>query len=406
MEARVNRVGARPENAHQARLLRLLRDGGPPSRAELGEAVELSRSKLAVELDRLTELGLVRGAGLAASRGGRRSHLVELAEALRFAGIDIGATSIDVEITDGELEPSLGARGEPADIRRGPEGRPRSRSCDMLAKLRAEGAYDAAARRRHRRARAGQLPRRRARCRRRSCRAGTASRSARLLGRELGCPVVVDNDVNIMALGERHARRRPQRRRLPVRQDRHRHRLRHRAGRRGLPRAPTAAPATSATSRSTTHGPICTCGNVGCLEALFGGAALARDADRGRPHRRARRRSPSGSAAGRAHRRGRRRGGGRRATPSPIAADPRRRAAGRRGAGRPGQLLQPRPDRDRRRAWPGSATCCSPRSAASSTAGRCRWPPATCPSSCPSSAARAGVVGAARLVTDSVCSTA
>ena len=26
------------------------------------------------------------------------------------------------------------------------------------------------------------------------------------------------------------------------------------------------------------HGPVCTCGNVGCLEALFSGAALARDA--------------------------------------------------------------------------------------------------------------------------------
>jgi predicted NBD/HSP70 family sugar kinase len=26
------------------------------------------------------------------------------------------------------------------------------------------------------------------------------------------------------------------------------------------------------------HGPVCACGNVGCLEATFGGAALARDA--------------------------------------------------------------------------------------------------------------------------------
>jgi predicted NBD/HSP70 family sugar kinase len=27
-----------------------------------------------------------------------------------------------------------------------------------------------------------------------------------------------------------------------------------------------------------TDGPVCSCGNVGCLEALFGGVALARDA--------------------------------------------------------------------------------------------------------------------------------
>src|SRR3954447_19861343 len=48
-------MAGRPENAHQARLLKLLRDGGRRSRAELGEAVELSKSKVAVELDRLLE---------------------------------------------------------------------------------------------------------------------------------------------------------------------------------------------------------------------------------------------------------------------------------------------------------------------------------------------------------------
>ena len=42
------RMPARPQNVHQARLLRLLRDEGPRSRAELGDVVRLSRSKLAV----------------------------------------------------------------------------------------------------------------------------------------------------------------------------------------------------------------------------------------------------------------------------------------------------------------------------------------------------------------------
>ena len=116
----MDRVGARPENGHQARLLRLLRDNGQASRAELGEAVELSKSKVAVELDRLTELGLVEPQGLAASRGGRRSHLVGLASSLRFVGIDIGATSIDVAITDGELR-LLAHAGVPFDVRRGPK---------------------------------------------------------------------------------------------------------------------------------------------------------------------------------------------------------------------------------------------------------------------------------------------
>ena len=71
----MRQVTVRPENAHQTELLRLLRDEGPISRAELGEAVHLSRSKLAVELDRLTEIGLVDSRGLAASRGGRRSAI-------------------------------------------------------------------------------------------------------------------------------------------------------------------------------------------------------------------------------------------------------------------------------------------------------------------------------------------
>ena len=53
----------RPDNAQQARLLRLLRDDGPRSRAELGDAVELSRSRLAVELERLTALELVETGG-------------------------------------------------------------------------------------------------------------------------------------------------------------------------------------------------------------------------------------------------------------------------------------------------------------------------------------------------------
>ena len=49
----MRQVLVRPQSAHQAALLRILRDHGPISRAELGEIVHLSRSKLAVELDRL-----------------------------------------------------------------------------------------------------------------------------------------------------------------------------------------------------------------------------------------------------------------------------------------------------------------------------------------------------------------
>ena len=62
-------MGGRCATAYPLHLLHLLRDIGPISRAELGDAIHLSRSKLAVELERLTDIGLVESGGLAASRG-------------------------------------------------------------------------------------------------------------------------------------------------------------------------------------------------------------------------------------------------------------------------------------------------------------------------------------------------
>src|SRR5947208_6119790 len=104
----------------RSRLLRLLRDTGALSRAELADQLQIPRPRLLTELDALLATGLVQEAGPAASRGGRRSTLVELNPDLRFAAVDLGATSIDVEITDGRLQP-VGAYAEAADIRSGPK---------------------------------------------------------------------------------------------------------------------------------------------------------------------------------------------------------------------------------------------------------------------------------------------
>jgi len=264
----------RPDNVQQARLLRLLRDDGPHSRAELGDAVELSRSRLAVELDRLERLGLVETAGLAASRGGRRSSIVQIARHTRFLGIDIGATSIDVAITDGELR-VLSRESEAMDVRQGPEV-VIGRALELVSKLRASDVAPAFAG-----AGAG-VP-------------GPVSFAEGVpvappimpgwnhfpvreaFAAELGCPVLVDNDVNIMALGERHA---------------------------GIARSVddflfvkigtgigcgivvggNVYRGVSGSAGDIGHirvddsGPICSCGNAGCLEAFFGGTALARDA--------------------------------------------------------------------------------------------------------------------------------
>jgi glucokinase-like ROK family protein len=270
----MTRMTARPENVHQARLLRLLRDEGARSRAELGDVVHLARSKLAVELDRLVALGLVESAGLAASRGGRRSNIVRLSRHLRVVGIDIGATSIDVAVTNGELE-ILGHESTPCNVREGPDY-VLDRALDLLAKLRGQGLVEEI----HGAGIGVPGPV--------SFRDGVPVVPPIMPGwdrfplrevvsQKLGCPVLVDNDVNIMALGEVHA---------------------------GLARAVddflfikigtgvgcgivahgqiyrgmSGSAGDIGHIRVDDDGPVCVCGNIGCLETYFSGAALARDA--------------------------------------------------------------------------------------------------------------------------------
>ena len=71
----------------QARVLARLRDEGPLSKAQLADLLKVSRTTIAAEAGRLAELGLAQEVGPAASRGGRRSTLIDLAPAIRFVGI-------------------------------------------------------------------------------------------------------------------------------------------------------------------------------------------------------------------------------------------------------------------------------------------------------------------------------
>ena len=271
----MKRVAARPENAHQARMLGMLRDNGPLSRAELGDATGLSRTKIAIEVGRLVELGLVEDAGPAVSRGGRRSTMARLALDLRFLGIDIGATSVDVALTDGELR-VLDHVSQPCDVRVGPRAvhrhvvvvlppncgparRPEICSAPASAYPGPVSFRDGAP----------VVP---------PLMPGWHHVPVRdLLSQELGCPVLVDNDVNIMAMGERQAGvARGAEDFLFIK-------LGTGIGcgvfsAAGCTVASAAVPATSATSGSTTTGLRARAATAGCLEAFFGGAALARDA--------------------------------------------------------------------------------------------------------------------------------
>ncbi len=270
----MRRMTARPANVHQATLLRLLRDLGPQSRVALGDRVELSRSKLAVEIDRLLETGLVVQDGLAASRGGRRSHNVRIAPSLRFLGVDIGATSVDAAVTNAELE-VLGHLSEPLDVREGPVA-VFERVLALAAKLREAGLaehFDGAGIGVPGPVRFPEgvpvappiMP----------GWDGFPVREA--LSQELGCPVLVDNDVNLMALGEQQAGvARSVRDFLWVKVGT------------GIGcgivvggevhRGVTGSAGDIGHIQVDPDGPPCACGNTGCLEAHFGGGALVRDA--------------------------------------------------------------------------------------------------------------------------------
>ncbi|MGV9766054.1 ROK family protein [Micromonospora tulbaghiae] len=256
------------------RLLRLLRDEGAVSRAELGDRLQMPRPRLLAELERLVSLGYVAEAGLAASRGGRRSTLVELSPQLRFAAVDLGASSIDVEVVNGRLE-TVAAYTEAADIRSGPKVT-LQRVNELLHKAKVDGAYE--------RLDAvgigvpGPV----------SFRDGVPVSPPimpgwdrfpvrELLTREHGCPAVVDNDVNIMAIGERHGG------------------VAHSVDdflfikigtgigcgiylHGEVYRGTDGCAGDIGHIQVDPNGPMCSCGNLGCLEAVFSGAALAREA--------------------------------------------------------------------------------------------------------------------------------
>lgn len=110
------------ENQVQAQVMSFVHaEARPVSRGQLTEALDSSRSKISGEASRLMELGLLAEEGLAESEGGRRSTLLSIPRSAGLlVAVDLGATSIDVALTTlgGEI---LARRGEPADIKDGPK---------------------------------------------------------------------------------------------------------------------------------------------------------------------------------------------------------------------------------------------------------------------------------------------
>ncbi len=258
----------------QARNLEELRDDGPLSRDELADRLGVSRTTIAAEVARLGELGLAQERGQAASRGGRRSTLVDLADGIRFVGIAIGATGMSVGITDGRLS-VLAQRNISCDLTRGPEpvlAEALGQVRELLAELGVERPVGAGV------AVPGPVDFHRGVPVSPPIMPGwDGYRVSEVVARALGCPAVLDNDVNAMAMGEQHAGvARNARDFLFVK-------LGTGIGcgividgkiYRGL----NGCAGDIGHIRIEEFGPLCACGNTGCLEAFAGGAALARDA--------------------------------------------------------------------------------------------------------------------------------
>ena len=255
-------------------LLRLLLDGQPRTRAELIELTGLARSTVAGRIDALVASGLVVPSGEAASTGGRPPARFAFNPAARvILAADVGATHVTVALTDlsGEVLDSVTA---PLNIAAGPRV--------VLGAIAEHGRtlLDGAGRTvadlagtgvglpgpvEHPSGRPNHPP----------IMPGWDSYDVvGHLARELSGPVLVDNDVNIMALGEHATQYGGVEHLLFVKvatgigagviSGGRLHR-----GARG------AAGDIGHIQAAGANGVLCRCGNTGCLEAVASTAAIA-----------------------------------------------------------------------------------------------------------------------------------
>ena len=260
-------------------LFQLLRDGQARTRAELALTTGLARSTVAVRIDALIASGLVGAAGEANSSGGRPPSRFAFNPAARAVlAVDVGATHVIVAVTDlsGRV---LAEQRLAQDVADGPE--------PVLGRVVQEGLalLDQAGRGPQDLAGVGiGLP-------------GPVEHATgrpvkppimpgwdgfdvvRYVQRSLPVPVLVDNDVNIMALGERTAH-------WPDHQNFLFIKVATGIGS-GIISNGELQRGANGTAGDLGHvrvprgdDVLCRCGNYGCLEALASGPALAAELTR------------------------------------------------------------------------------------------------------------------------------
>lgn len=256
-------------------LLQLMRDGRPRTRAELIQLTGLARSTVGARVDALLAAGLLAPSGEGASTGGRPPARFAFNPRARVVlGADLGATHAIVALTDLSGQVIL-EKAEPLDITLGPKhvldwlvrtGRAllkkAGRSMDELVGvgIGLPGPVE------HSTGRPAAPP----------IMPGWDGYDVPAhVSAGLGGPVLVDNDVNIMALGE-HATIYPEVEHLVfikvatgigagiISGGRLHRGAQGAAGDLGHVAAPHGGDA------------VCTCGNVGCLEAIASGPAIVK----------------------------------------------------------------------------------------------------------------------------------
>lgn len=109
----------RPTGAGE--MFQLLRDGVPRTRSDLVTVTGHARSTIAARIDALTEVGLVHSVGEASSTGGRRPATFAFNPSSRVVlGVDLGASHARLAVTDlaGVI---LASHDEPLAIEAGPQ---------------------------------------------------------------------------------------------------------------------------------------------------------------------------------------------------------------------------------------------------------------------------------------------
>src|SRR5215213_3792128 len=279
--ALVAKKAAVPPDERLAGLVAVLdqvRRNGPSTRPRLVDATGLSRAVVTQRIAELVEGGLLVDGDLAPSSGGRAPRTVRFrADAGHLLVADLGATSIDVAVADlsGTI---LAHQAEPADIAAGPDavlGRVEAlfasllRTTDLPATLWAIGIGVP-----------GPVEFESGRPISPPIMPGWDRDPVRERFAKYGVPVWVDNDVNVMVLGERRAGVARGHENvvfikigtgigagIVVRGKLHR-------GAQGC-----AGDVGHIQVVDDDTALICRCGNPGCLEAHAGGAALKRDAE-------------------------------------------------------------------------------------------------------------------------------